>query len=212
MALERSDKTVAILDASVDAPWVITPEEFNPSLVGSKSLNIAKLKSNLPSDVLTPHSVALPFGTMQRALHTSENARVLKRLDEELRKLSIRVKNAEAETIFEACRKSISSVTIPEELKQALEEALASTDKQSDGSPSNNRSLGRRPHLLDLWKKNGPAKCTAALVEVWSSPFALRPWVSLTKASKDYCELNMAVLVQVGFYLIRYGATNNSSR
>lgn len=172
--------------------------EFS-TLVGSKSLNIAKLMSSLPKEVLTPHSVALPYGSLQRVLRSPRNAQVRIDLTDALRNLSVGVRNADAEAIFEACRKSISRVEIPNELQEALEEALSSSDAvSSSGEPSTGGSPSRRPHLLDLWKKSGHAKCTKALIEVWSSLFDLRPWISLTKASKDYCELNMAVLVQVG--------------
>ncbi|CDJ32881.1 alpha-glucan water dikinase 1, putative [Eimeria mitis] len=195
-AVKQADKNVAILDASRDAPWAITSDKFTSSLVGSKSLNIAKLKSTLPKDVLTPYSIALPFGSLQRTLHAPENAETLKRLSEALRQLTTRLKNSEAEAIFQVCQKAIANVLIPGELRQALEKALQSSDAQ--GSPGNGSSanLGNRPHLMDLWKETGDAKCTQALVEVWASLFGLRPWISLTKASRDYCELNMAVLVQ----------------
>ena len=161
-------------------------------------MNIAKLKSSLPKDVLTPYSVALPFGSLQRTLHASENAETLRSLSAALRRLSIRLKNSEAEAIFDVCQKSIANVSIPKDLRQALEEALQSSDAQ--GAISNIANLGLRPHLMDLWKEAGDSKCTRALVEVWASLFGLRPWVSLTKASRDYCELNMAVLVQVGVW------------
>ena len=166
------------------------------SLVGSKSLNIAKLKSSLPKEVLTPQSVALPFGSLQRTLHSPENSQALKCLNTALRQLSTSQKNAEAEAIFEVCRKAITNVMIPTELRQALEEALGCSDAQGT-TDGDNAELGRRPRLLDLWKKNGDTKCNEALIAVWSSLFGLRPWISLTKASRDYCELNMAVLVQV---------------
>lgn len=190
-----ADRNVAILDASTESPWVITPDKFKSTLVGSKSLNISKLASSIPQDVLTPQSVALPFGSLQRTLHAPENAQVLKILSEQLRKLSVRVKNAEADAIFDACRKAISSVVIPKELRDALETALNHSNK-GETSQKAMPGLGRRPNLVDLWKKNGDARSLAALVEVWASLFGLRPWISLTKASRDYCELNMAVLVQ----------------
>lgn len=167
------------------------------SLVGSKSLNIFKLMSSLPKGVLTPASVALPFGSLQRTLHAPENEQALASLSDALRRLSIRLKNSEAEAIFEVCRKSIANISVPKELREALKEALQSSDAQGGTSGDSSANMGRRPHLLDLWKKNGDKKCTEALVQVWSSLFGLRPWISLTKASRDYCELNMAVLVQV---------------
>lgn len=167
------------------------------SLVGSKSLNIAKLKSALPKDVLTPYSITLPFGSLQRTLHAPENAETLKSLSAALRKLSIRLKNSEAEAIFETCQKSIAKVAVPRDLRQALEEALHSIDAQGGDNNYPAAKLGTRPHLMDLWNDTGDAKCTQALIKVWASLFGLRPWVSLTKASRDYCELNMAVLIQV---------------
>lgn len=168
------------------------------SCVGSKSLNIAKLKSSLPEEVLTPQSAALPFGSLQRTLHAPENAQALKDMSVALRKLSVRMKNSEANAIFEVCRKAVSTLVIPAELCDALEEVLASSAPQGNMDDLNASRLGRRPRLMDLWKKNGDAKCKEVLHEVWSSLFALRPWISLAKASRDYCELNMAVLVQVG--------------
>lgn len=191
------DRNVAILDAAADSPWAITSDEFSASSVGSKSLNIAKLKSCLPKEVLTPHSAALPFGSLQRTLHAPENTQALKDLSVALRKLSVRVKNSEANAIFEVCRKAVSALVVPAELRDALENVLASSGAGENKDDVNaNSSLGRRSRLIELWKKNGDAKCKEALLEVWSSLFALRPWISLTKVSRNYCELNMAVLVQ----------------
>ncbi|CDI84941.1 alpha-glucan water dikinase 1, putative [Eimeria praecox] len=162
---KQADKNVAILDAPADAPWAITSDKFAPSLVGSKSLNIAKLKSILPKDVLTPYSIALPFGSLQRTLHAPENAETLECLSGALRQLSIRLKNSEAEAIFEVCQKSIANVAIPLELRQALEEALQSSDAQGGVANNPGANLGLRPHLMDLWKETGDTKCTQALVE-----------------------------------------------
>ncbi|KAL8426398.1 hypothetical protein Efla_006230 [Eimeria flavescens] len=196
-ALKKQDRNVAILDASADAPWVITPDRFENNLVGSKSLNIARLKSSLPTSVLTPHSVALPFGSLQRTLHAAENAKVLKELNEVLRQLSTKVTNAEADEIFVSCRRAIAGIATPAELREALKAALTEGEEEEEGKEKLSSSgLGPRPRLLDLWKKNGEERCEKALVAVWSSLFGLRPWISLTKADKDYCELNMAVLVQ----------------
>ncbi|OEH76639.1 alpha-glucan water dikinase [Cyclospora cayetanensis] len=194
-AKKHTDRNVALLDASADAPWALTPDRFTKSVVGSKSLNIGKLKASLPKDVLTPQSIALPFGSLQRTLHAPDNAQALQSLSSALRRLSSSLKNAEAEAIFDICRKAMLGVIVPTELRKALEEALQSIDGQGT-SDEGSKCLGKRPRLMDLWRKNGDTKCAEALVEVWASLFGLRPWVSLTKASRDYCELNMAVLVQ----------------
>ncbi|CAK9051565.1 unnamed protein product [Durusdinium trenchii] len=47
--------------------------------------------------------------------------------------------------------------------------------------------FGLRFHERDAW---------TAVKGVWSSLFALRPWVSLAKAGRSFHDLNMAVLVQ----------------
>ncbi|CDJ46284.1 alpha-glucan water dikinase 1, putative [Eimeria brunetti] len=198
-SIKQADKNVAILDASRDAPWAISAEQFTSTESWDCYCPVFQ------SAVLRPRAEAAgdcfcttsaTFQLQWRTLHAPENVETLKTLSAALRRLSIRLKNSEAQAIFEVCQKAIASVAIPRELRQALEEALRSSDAKGGDNNSQNQNSGNRPLLMDLWKEAGDAKCTQALVEVWASLFGLRPWVSLTKASRDYCELNMAVLVQ----------------
>lgn len=183
--------------------------------MGGKSNNIKRLSDVLDPSVLTPRSVALPFGCMQKTLADPSNRACLHQLATDVVELSPSSSSEEADKILSQAKGIMSRVQLPQSLLRALEACMQTEDqatsekiKQSLHHPERQEGeeqkkkeelerLGSRPTMIDLWHRSGAEKCTEAIKAVWMSLFGLRPWVSLTKAGRKYSELNMAVLVQV---------------
>lgn len=66
-------KSLALAKPADVGKWVLAEAEFADSVVGGKSLNLARLRSKLPAGVGAPASIALPFGTAERVLAHSVN-------------------------------------------------------------------------------------------------------------------------------------------
>lgn len=162
--------------------WCVRPDEMNRTSVGSKSLNLALLRPKLPSEIYTPQAVALPYGTMQKSLTDDANKEVLPMLQKVLNRLQPHTSNEDAQVIFEEAQQIIESMRFPQQLRDAMRTAMAEV-----GTKDGEERLTKLFHERDAW---------AAVKGVWSSLFALRPWVSLAKAGRSFHDLNMAVLVQ----------------
>ncbi|CAE7711158.1 R1 [Symbiodinium sp. CCMP2456] len=181
----RKVKTVKMnLRNDLGCSWCVRPEEMTKANVGSKSLNLALLKPKLPADsgIFTPQAMALPFGTMQKCLTAECNKDVLPVLEKVLGRLQPDSSNEEAQVIFEEAQQLVESMHFPEPLKKALVETMEGVGSR-DGED----------RLLQLFREQDAWQ---AIKGVWSSMFALRPWVSLAKAGRSFHDLNMAVLVQ----------------
>mmetsp|Transcript_50002 Transcript_50002/g.119389 ORF Transcript_50002/g.119389 Transcript_50002/m.119389 type:complete len:1561 (-) Transcript_50002:177-4859(-) len=163
--------------------WCVRPDEMSRTSVGSKSLNLALLKPKLPAEILTPQAIALPYGTMQKSLIDEANKQqVLPMLEKVLSRLHPHTSNEDAQVIFEEAQQIIESMKFPKALKEAMNKAMVDV-----GSKDGEDRLTKLFHDRDAW---------SAIKGVWSSLFALRPWVSLAKAGRSFHDLNMAVLVQ----------------
>ncbi|CAE7208792.1 R1 [Symbiodinium natans] len=162
--------------------WCVRPDEMTRTNVGSKSLNLALLRPKLPPGILTPQAVALPYGTMQKSLTDDSNKDVLPMLEKVLNRLQPSTSNDEAQVIFEEAQQLVESMRFPKALKESLNAAMKEVADR-DGEDRLAKLFKER----DAWQ---------AIKGVWSSLFALRPWVSLAKAGRSFHDLNMAVLVQ----------------
>lgn len=120
-ALNQEKK--AISQRRMAAPWAIRPSEFNTELVGSKSLNLQRLVAlGLPEWIKTPASVAIPFGTMRKAMNFETNSDLL----EEYERLTREIAKARQGDV-KLCpkiRETILSLESPEGLKEALRGVL----------------------------------------------------------------------------------------
>lgn len=163
--------------------WVVTPDEMDKQQVGSKSLNLALLKPKLPADIRTPQAVAMPYGSMQKALCSRENSKEwLSKLEACLQQLQPTTSNEDAKTIFDEAQVYINALQMPSDLEAALRNAMETVGKKEGES-----------RLLQLFRRSDAWDATK---QVWASLFGLRPWVSLAKAGRSFYDLNMAVLVQ----------------
>jgi len=171
--------------------WVVLSKDFNKTVVGSKSLNLARLRPHLPAEIVTPRAVALPYGCFQKCLTDPQNKSSLFALQQCLKTLLPDTPNLAAHTIFTQARNIILKLHCPDALRNELRRCLEVEDKNYPIDTSASDST-----LLDLYDKWGQPAAWKAICQVWSSLFGLRPWVSLTKAGRSYYELNMAVLIQ----------------
>uniref|UniRef100_A0A7S2Q7K2 Pyruvate phosphate dikinase AMP/ATP-binding domain-containing protein n=1 Tax=Zooxanthella nutricula TaxID=1333877 RepID=A0A7S2Q7K2_9DINO len=181
----RADNTKVKMNLSdpLGCSWCIRPDQMDKVQVGSKSLNLALLQPKLPKDILTPQAVALPYGCMQKALIDATNKdSVLKELEKVLSKLQPKTSNEEAQFVFEQAQLLIQSMKMPESLKTDMLAAMVKV-----GAEQGEERLKELFVPRDAWD---------AIKGVWSSLFAIRPWVSLAKAGRSFHDLNMAVLVQ----------------
>lgn len=133
--------------------------------VGSKSLNLAKLRSSLPPDIVTPQGVALPFGCFQKTLNSPENKKLFTPLTECLSELKPYTPNLDADRVFRKARGLISQLEFPSafqaEWNSLMEDSTESIDR-----------------IKSLYEACGAPAAWNAVVSVWASLFGLRPWVS----------------------------------
>eukprot|EP00928_Gymnodinium_smaydae_P040513 TRINITY_DN27468_c0_g1_i1.p1 TRINITY_DN27468_c0_g1~~TRINITY_DN27468_c0_g1_i1.p1 ORF type:complete len:1602 (+),score=466.16 TRINITY_DN27468_c0_g1_i1:144-4808(+) len=170
------------LTDDLGAPWCVRPDEMTKTNVGSKSLNLALLKPKLAGDILTPQAVALPYGSMQKALTDDCNKDILPVLQKVLGRLQPSTPNDQAQIIFEEAQQIVESMHFPPSLIEAMTKSMG-----DEGKKDGEERIKTLFHHRDSWE---------AIKGVWASLFAIRPWVSLAKAGRSFHDLNMAVLVQ----------------
>eukprot|EP01054_Gregarina_sp_Poly1_P000865 Gregarina_sp_Poly_1__864@NODE_1206_length_4784_cov_213_781853_g826_i0_p1_GENE_NODE_1206_length_4784_cov_213_781853_g826_i0NODE_1206_length_4784_cov_213_781853_g826_i0_p1_ORF_typecomplete_len1181_score183_96PPDK_N/PF01326_19/7_9e22PPDK_N/PF01326_19/0_0011PPDK_N/PF01326_19/6_8e06Mad3_BUB1_I/PF08311_12/0_8Mad3_BUB1_I/PF08311_12/67_NODE_1206_length_4784_cov_213_781853_g826_i010124554 len=174
--------------SSTSDSFLVTVDDFDRSVVGSKSLNLKILKSKL-SGVLTPRAFAFPYGALQKVLNSSENStKILPLVKTTIVGLNADLESEEVSNIFARVQMLLMSLSIPQELEAELVNLWTEIDKQEG-------EIGRES-MRRLFESAGIEKCWRAACRVWSSMYAMRPWISLAKADRSFMELNMAILVQ----------------
>lgn len=140
---------------------------FSRQVVGSKSLNLAKLRPSLPSEIVTPQAVALPYGCLQKTLtHPDNKKEIFEALAKCLGQLEPNTPNSEANEIFQQARRLITRLKWPEEFNKELTTCMESSGVTGDRS------------LIELYEKWGANAAWKSICDVWASLFGLRPWVS----------------------------------
>ncbi|CAK9064489.1 Alpha-glucan water dikinase [Durusdinium trenchii] len=136
----------------------------------------AEVKMNLTDDL------SCSWILVKKSLTDDANKQVLPMLQKVLNRLQPHTSNEDAQVIFEEAQQIIESMKFPKALKEAMHKAMGEV-----GAKDGEERLTKLFHERDAW---------TAVKGVWSSLFALRPWVSLAKAGRSFHDLNMAVLVQ----------------
>ncbi|HYT87634.1 MAG TPA: PEP/pyruvate-binding domain-containing protein [Gemmataceae bacterium] len=151
------------------AGWVITQEQFTSALVGGKANNLNGLRGRLPDWIRLPASIALPFGTFERALADESNHD----LRREYERLIATVANNPPEVLARVR-------TLVQEMKPpaALREALVQTW----------RRVGLR---ATPWEQIWPG-----VRRVWASKWNERAYLSRRARGVPHESLLMAVLIQ----------------
>eukprot|EP00928_Gymnodinium_smaydae_P011570 TRINITY_DN14252_c0_g2_i3.p1 TRINITY_DN14252_c0_g2~~TRINITY_DN14252_c0_g2_i3.p1 ORF type:complete len:1625 (+),score=390.00 TRINITY_DN14252_c0_g2_i3:87-4961(+) len=182
--MQQSGKPMRMnLNKSGGCSWVVRPDQMTKANVGSKSLNLALLRPKLPEGILTPQAVALPYGSFQKALSDASNKdKVLPELQKVLSGLLPTTSNDTAAEIFTEAQRLIHAMKMPKDFEDAVAKVMADVGRREGEA-----RLASLFRSRDGWR---------AIKSVWSSLFAIRPWVSLAKAGRSFHDLNMAVLVQ----------------
>ncbi|KAK9830544.1 hypothetical protein WJX72_012386 [[Myrmecia] bisecta] len=152
--------------------YALPAGKFSADVVGSKSLNTAKLQGKLPAWIHLPPSVAIPFGTFEAVLEDGANTAVA----EQLRRLT----SSDAGSVdqLSACRAAVRKLHAPQALQAGLEAAFAEQGLPWPAQPCEWDSM---------W---------AAVTRVWASKWNERAVVSMRKARLEHAALRMAVLCQ----------------
>ncbi len=150
--------------------YAITSEDFREDLVGGKSLNLVRLKGNLPEWIHLPSSAAIPFGVAERILSLDSN----KSIEEKIKKRIRDVEDQSAEVLSDI-RKLMLELEEPPKLVSSLRIVM-----EDEG-------LGWIDNWDALW---------ICIKRVWASKWNERAFVSRRTRGIADDELYMAVLVQ----------------
>jgi alpha-glucan,water dikinase len=151
------------------ADWAIADSRFSPDIVGGKSNNLNGLRNRIPSWIHLPRSVALPFGTLERALDTEDNRAVRDRIEELLRGA-----DANVPEVLSQVRSLASDLAAPRELKGSLLQVW----EHASLPPVS---------WEQTWR---------GITRVWASKWNERAYLSRRARGVPDAELKMAVLIQ----------------
>ncbi|GAB4821271.1 hypothetical protein N2152v2_008317 [Parachlorella kessleri] len=157
------------------APWVVGEGEFQEGVVGGKSRNLAQLKAKLPDWISAPSSVALPFGTFERALQDPINREVAAAVAAAAEELSAVPKGGGVPGALAHIRDLVRhKLKAPQGCLDAVLKAAEAAGLS-------------RPDPDQLW---------AAICRVWASKWNDRAWLSRRAQGVPEGDLFMAVLLQ----------------
>ncbi len=103
--------------------YAVTAGKFNEGNVGGKSHNLKQLQGKVPNWIHLPASVALPFGVFEKVLSREENREVSKQYEALIQDIDKEKENSRDE-ILGKLRKTVMSLSAPEELVSCLREAM----------------------------------------------------------------------------------------
>jgi alpha-glucan,water dikinase len=155
--------------APPDAPYAIGADDFIEGLVGGKSLYLKQVRSRLPDWIHLPLSVALPFGTFEKALKTEANRQTRDHYEKLLEQV-----DREPKVLMEL-HGAVMALAEPEGLRRSLEEAMEKT-----GLPL----PGNAPKVWECIKR------------VWASKWNERAYWNRKSLGIPHENLLMAVLIQ----------------
>lgn len=162
--------------------YAVAMDDFNEHLVGAKARNTKALRDALknggiPDWIKLPVSVAIPFGTFEHVLASSENGKQAATMS----RLTSEINDSTGSTLamtLKACRACVRSLVPPAGMLDRLAEVL--------------RRGGLEPPTDDeTWDLAWKAIC-----DVWASKWNDRAYVSMRNRGLDHNDLRMSVLVQ----------------
>lgn len=101
--------------------YAISEKDFREGLVGGKSINIARLRKELPKWIHVPHSAAIPFGAFEKILNSDSNKEIAKRYNKLIQTLD---DNNQPEKTLSEMRKTILELEADDELLLCLQIAM----------------------------------------------------------------------------------------
>ena len=150
--------------------YAIPLAQFDETLVGGKACHQARLRGRLPDGVRLPASAALPFGVFEKVLSLPLNKEVAQHYTE----LLGRTANAGPEPLA-ALRETVLALAAPDELKNALREAMTGAGL--------------------TWPEDW-ATAWSRIKQVWASKWNERAFLSRQRVGLSHEDLHMAVLIQ----------------
>ena len=154
--------------------YCVAEHEFDPHLVGSKSLQLQRLRGQLPDWLHLPRSIAVPFCSCEQAMADKMNQAIEKQYQALVKKV-----DQEPATILPRLRGAIAEIKPPAELLAGLEKVMAA---EGFKLPKN--------------KAEFFATLYVRIREVWASKWTERAYWSRKNWQIDHDCLVMAVLVQ----------------
>jgi alpha-glucan,water dikinase len=150
--------------------YAISSREFNDNLVGGKSLNLVRLQDKLPEWILTPASVAIPFGVFEELLSQEIN----KNVADQYKTLVNRLEENPSEILSEI-REIVIKLEPPGNLVSSLRIVM-----EEEG-------LGWSENWSDAWM---------CIKSVWASKWNERAYISRNSRLISHEDLFMAILIQ----------------
>ena len=154
--------------------YAVTADDFNEGNVGGKSHNLKELHGKAPDWIHLPASVALPFGVFKEVLSRKENREVSKQYEALIGRIDKEKENTRY-GILGKLRKTVMSLSAPEELVLSLREAMYKA-----GLP---------------WPENWEG-AWGGIKGVWASKWNDRALLSRKIRGIPHDDLFMAVLIQ----------------
>jgi alpha-glucan,water dikinase len=151
------------------AGWVVTQDQFTPAVVGGKANNLNGLRGRLPEWIHLPASLALPFGTFEKALADPGNRELRTRYE-----ALVATAEQNPPEVLGRVRELLREMVPPAELQAALLEALQRL------------SLPAVP-WEQTWR---------TILRVWASKWNERAYLSRRARGIAHENLRMAVLIQ----------------
>jgi alpha-glucan,water dikinase len=180
LAIETADDALALPPAPTRGPvafavrgftsYAIPLARFDPSRVGGKSCQLARLRGRLPDWIRLPASAALPFGVCEQVLGWGLNQDLARRY-------SALVEQATSGHLeaLPALRETVLGLAAPEELQSGLREAMAAA------------ALPWPDDWEAAWNR---------IKQVWASKWNERAVLSRLRMNLPHASLSMAVLIQ----------------
>ncbi|PSC73883.1 ABC transporter A family member 2 isoform B [Micractinium conductrix] len=164
--------------------WVLPESEFGAGLVGGKSANLAELRGKLPAGVQAPASIALPFGTFERALAADCNQGVAAAVAREEGAAAAGAEGEQVPAALATLRHLIASDLAP---PPGLAAELGAAAAQAGLIPSPSDWAEGSDGWQGAW---------GAICQVWASKWNDRAWLSRRTQGVPDKDLYMAVLLQ----------------
>ncbi|XRB06735.1 alpha-glucan, water dikinase [Pycnococcus provasolii] len=160
--------------------WVVQMDDFlDGSNVGAKSKNLAKLRGQLPSEVILPSSATVPFSSFENVLEGNrENHALRDHLKRTLDSIEKGTSRSLQEELTESRALVMKDLYIPNQASDAIQEGI---EKAGISWPDGKVR----------WED-----ASTALKSVWASKFNERAFVSARKAGIKQDYVRMAVLIQ----------------
>ncbi len=150
--------------------YALPSSHFSENMVGGKSLNLNRLRDQLPEWIHLPLSVALPFGVFEKVLTAEQNSHAYERYN----RLTGSLKT-DPEEILSQVRETILALSPPPELVSALRETIVG------------EGLAWSEAWEDAWM---------CIKRVWASKWNDRAFFSRKARGIPHEDLFMAVLIQ----------------